>query len=134
MWRFAEEERWKTVSKVWTLEWQEWVEEWGACQCQARQAGGECSAAYGTDQFFVGMDRVIKIWTGAKLKNSVLYAQVSLKVGSTFVYGFGRRWKIWRWGKDQHSVIGSGFLQAWVVWKYFGKAQTDKYSCGKDTG
>lgn len=36
-----------------------------------------------------------------KLKNSVLYAQVSLKAGQTFLHGFGRRWRTWRWEEDK---------------------------------
>lgn len=68
-WRFGEEESERLFPRSGTgksssyLKQRDGVEGWGACQCQDRQAEGECGAACGLGwhQLSVGMNRLIKI-------------------------------------------------------------------------
>lgn len=89
---------WKAVSKVWNWEWCKDGEcAWARI---GRQGENAVHLMRWTNSLWAWTG-LVQIWTVAKLKNSVLYAQVSLKARQAFLHGFGRRWRTWRWKKDK---------------------------------
>lgn len=107
---------WKAVSKVWNWEWCKDGER--ACARIGRQGENAVHLMRWTNSLWAWTG-LVQIWTAAKLKNSVSYAQVSLKAGQTFVHGFGRRWRTWSGRKINNYQLRfpTGLVCVKVLWK-----------------